>query len=186
MKNEFLESANIVNPLLDSQFGISDDFLVISEIEQLEVIDKVIEILEISEQGIQGIQGVPGIQGIPGEAGTYSNIAGTVLSGHRVVMLNQSAKVIYANSTDINAIRYILGITLNAAPYNELVNVKMIGIITEPSWNWDTTLPIYLGSNGQLTQIIPTYPTSSFLLVVGNPITQQSIYVNIGFPIILN
>jgi hypothetical protein len=68
----------------------------------------------------------------------------------------------------------ILGISLNSADTNQQLIVQLNGVITNPSWNWDITKPIYLSSNGNLTQTI-----SSKIQRIAVPLTTTSLYINI-------
>lgn len=147
---------------------------------------------EQGPQGIQGVQGVPGPQGeqgvpgLPGASGDLSFIYPAIgpISGHRIVTLT-SGGVQYASSDAAADAQRVLGMSTNAAGDGGEVGVKKFGEITEPSWSWDTQLPVYLGLNGQLTQVPPSNPTNAFSMVVGYPITPTSLFVNIGIPITL-
>lgn len=59
------------------------------------------------------------------------------------------------------------------------------GRIINNLWNWDIENPIFLGSNGSLTQDIPVLPTALFSLLIGYPVTTDSFYFKPKEPIIL-
>lgn len=138
--------------------------------------------------GPQGAQGVQGPVGAKGDAGSisYTYQASTPVSGHKVVMLDGSGKLAYASSDNLDHAPRVIGITTNAASINNEVLVLGIGEVTEPSWNWQPNLPIYLGLDGALTQEQPVFPTNKFSMVVGFPITNIAVFFNIGHPIILS
>jgi hypothetical protein len=180
--SEYLETANITNPLLDTYFGLTDDILVIKGTEQLVVTETKLEFLEKS---VQGPPGGTGPRGMPGEASVHNYVAGEILSGHRVVKLNNDNKAVYVSNSVLTDSGRVFGITIGASLIGQTTQIITIGTFEEPSWDWVVDLPIYLGTNGQLTQLTPTYPSAKFLVVVGVPLSSTSIYVNIRFPIIL-
>lgn len=141
--------------------------------------DGCIEIIAVAEQGPPGPQGVPGPTG--GSALQY--IAAEALGGHRVVVLNDFERAIYATNLDSMHAVKVLGITLGAADFGDLVTVQTGGEITEPSWSWTLGQPIYLGDNGQLTQ---AYPAAGFALIVAFPISATKIMLRIREPIVIN
>jgi hypothetical protein len=72
--------------------------------------------------------------------------------------------------------------SLNAAVADGAVATAVTGRVAEPSWNWNTNLPIYLTGMGQLTQSLPT---SGFALQVAVPTSATSVIVAIKTPIFL-
>lgn len=144
----------------------------------------------VGPQGEQGVPGSPGPAGPAGPAGASGDVAfiypaAASVSGHRVVTLDEQGEVIYASAgTEAHANR-IIGMTTNAAATGDALNVKKFGEVTEPSWNWDVQLPVYLGTDGLLTQTPPVAPTAKFSVVVGFPISATTLFVNIGLPITL-
>lgn len=80
-------------------------------------------------------------------------VAGEVLSGHRLVAVDGAGAMVYAS--DFNAI----GLTLNAALVGGNVAVQQSGFVSEPSWNWTPSLPIFQAEMGQLTQVRPVTGT---------------------------
>ena len=76
----------------------------------------------------------------------------------------------------------MLGITTGAAAAGDAINVQASGEMTEVSWNWTPGLPVFLGTNGLLTQ---TPPVSGFQLVLGVAISPTKLAINIKQPIVL-
>lgn len=104
----------------------------------------------------------PGIQGRPGPAGadsttTVEKVAAHNLSGHRAVTTRSDGKVEYASNTDLDHAGGALFLTTAAAATGDTVIVQLLGEITEPGWSW-TPGPIWLATNGQLTQTPPVVP----------------------------
>ena len=133
-----------------------------------------------------GQQGPAGPSGIPGPAGgTAMNFTATAaIGGRRMLSLNAANEVIYASNDDIGAAHKIIGMSLNAASPGGAINVVRGGEVIEPSWNWVTTLPVYLGTNGLLTQTPPAAP-AAFSLIVGFPTSATGLFISVREPIII-
>lgn len=140
--------------------------------------------VRVAEIGIPGPPGPPGKDG-QGGALVFSYPAAVAISGHRLVMLDRDARLVYASAGSLAHADRVLGVTTAAAAAGDLVAVQRGGEMTEPSWSWALDLPIYLGLDGALTQTPPATPASKFSLVVGVPVTPTTIFINIGFPIAL-
>lgn len=76
--------------------------------------------------------------------------AGEVLSGHRAlrVALGQAW---LCNALQAGQADSLVGIGMQAAATGEPVNVRLSGILEEPSWSWQAG-PVYVGAEGRLTQ----------------------------------
>lgn len=160
---------------------MSDQFTIVIEVPRLEILDvgrPPAEVLDVSQQGITGIQGVPGVSG--GAAAIY--LAEGALGGHRVVRASFNGRARYADSTLLADAVNVLGITQSAAAPGAATYIIFSGEIIEPSWAWVTDLPIFLSTNGGLTQVAPT---TGFQLIVGVATAPTSMQVGIRSPIIL-
>ncbi|MBM3204117.1 hypothetical protein FJZ55_09470, partial [Candidatus Woesearchaeota archaeon] len=104
-------------------------------------------------------QGPPGP---PGEGHSFYVVASTAIGGHRVVKSTLTGCA-YADSTDINDLGKILGVTFTATTQGSLAKIHTSGEIEEPTWNF-TAGPVYLGTNGVLTQ---TLPVTGFIQQIG-------------------
>ena len=132
---------------------------------------------EVKQHVVQG--GVQGPPGIPGASNQFEYvIAATVLGGNRAVTTNSVGQLIYPDLTNYNS--RIYGVTTHSAQTGELVTVQIAGTQTEPSWNWDVTLPVFVGTNGTLTQIPPT---AGQTLVVGYPNSPTKLFIDRQPPI---
>jgi hypothetical protein len=80
---------------------------------------------------------------------------GENLSGHKAVAIvgGQAVLADYSNSAHRGLVR---GITTGAIASGETARVQVYGPLREPGWSWTAGLPIYVGSNGALTQFAPT------------------------------
>lgn len=143
----------------------------------------VVRVVSVGQQGPPGERGEDGQQGAAGPSGggTLSAIAGAAVGGHRMVRLTTSGAV-YADRTVAEDQHRVMGLTLNAAAQGDELDVLRFGEVVEPSWNWALDLPVYLGTNGLLTQ---TSPTTGFSLIVGFPVTATKLFLSIREPITL-
>lgn len=134
-----------------------------------------------------GQQGPAGPSGMPGPAGgsTMLFAAAAAIGGHRVLALDASGAVIYAGCDQPGTAHMIIGVSLNAAAAGGTLNVVRSGEVIEPSWAWNPSLPVYLGTNGTLTQTPPAAPAASFSLIVGFPTSATGLFVAVREPITL-
>jgi hypothetical protein len=102
-------------------------------------------------------------------------IAGENLGGNRVVFINEESKAMYASHLFISDAFKILGVTTEAVVVNEAVEIQSFGEMEEASWNWNVTLPIYVGANGLLTQNIPM---QGIIMQIAFPISPIKIYID--------
>ena len=108
--------------------------------------------------------------------------AGQALSGHKMVVLDSAGEAIYADNTTMTHIHKVLGMTIGASSIGTDANILTHGKLTEPTWSWTLDLPIFLISNGSLSQ---TAPTSGFSQVVAFPLSATSVMVDLREPISL-
>jgi hypothetical protein len=107
------------------------------------------------------------------QAVTQSYLAGASLSALRLVKLNASNQLVYADSsTDAT----VLGLTFQAVSSGVAPITVLSGLVTDSSWSWVRGSPLYLGSNGQLSASIPL---SGFIVPVGNAEAPTIVNINI-------
>ena len=130
-----------------------------------------------------------GSQGPRGPAGSASlfKTAGSSIGGHRIVVTSPTTEeeVLYGSNTIATHANLVLGITVNAASAGGTLEIVRAGEISEPTWNWTLGAPIFLGTDGLMTQTAPVNPAALFSLVVAFPVTPTKIYVSIREPIYL-
>ena len=154
----------------------------------VEVINELTNVVEVVARGPQGPKGDKGDKGDAGDSNTVVTMtAGSALGGHRIVAQSPTINntVVYADASNSAHANLVFGMTLNAVSEGGTVDVAICGEFTEPTWAWTLGLPIFLGTNGTLTQTVPTANVANFSLVVGFPITATKIFVNIREPIFL-
>jgi len=124
-----------------------------------------------------------GVKGDKGDAGSSTEIistAGTILGGNRAVIIDNDL-VYYADYTTLSHRHKIAGITTHSAIQGAEIIIQASGEMTEPSWNWETGKPIFVGGNGYLTQVVPS---SGFQLEIASPLSSTKIFIEKKIPII--
>lgn len=163
---------------------IEDDITIIESPVTVAEVVTVSEIVSvILSAGDTGPQGAPGAPGPSGDDIVVVTAA-IDLGGHRVVTLDGVGEARYADNTQSTHLHRVLGITLGAFNTGTLGTVMRLGEIIEPTWNWTLNQPIFLGTNGLLTQTPPVSP-AVFLQIVGFPILPTSMFVDLRDPISL-
>lgn len=107
--------------------------------------------------------------------------AAATLSALRVVAVDAGA-LVYADSANPDHAFKVLGLLSAAVSSGSKAQAITEGAWTDPSWNWDPSIPIWLGANGTLTQ---TPPESGFLLQVATASSPQTIEFEIQEVILL-
>lgn len=67
----------------------------------------------------------------------------------------------YLTDPDVDGLSNYAGVTRMAVPIGDPVNVVRSGLVTEGGWTWTVNQPIFIGTNGALTQTVPS---------AGNPV----------------
>lgn len=107
--------------------------------------------------------------------------AGEILGGHRVVKIVGS-EAFYADPSDVLGAHLVVGVTQHAATLGGNVRVQIAGPMIEGSWSWNVDEPIYLGSNGVLTQVPAA---GGALVMIAVPVSPDAIMINVRQPIFL-
>ena len=105
------------------------------------------------------------------------------ISGHRVLAIGDDSKLIYADSSNIDHIHRVAGISISAFNQDVQALVMHSGLIEEPSWNWEFGKPVILGLNGMLVQDIDQ--NSVFYMQVGRVVNSTTIVISVQNPFIL-
>jgi hypothetical protein len=104
-------------------------------------------------------------------------VAGSTLSGHRLVVPYPDGSVKYADPTNIAHLHLPIWMTQGAATAGQEIDVLAYGVADEPSWNWSPG-PLYLGAAGTLTRTPPVAPAVAFLAQVGSATGTQRIMLD--------
>lgn len=145
-------------------------------------------VVSLGAQGPQGPAGPAGADGPAGPIGPVGPEGGTAIKrpangaigGQRVVVGNADGTVSYADATDTSHLGRVLGVTQTAVSDGEDATVIHTGYFNEPTWSWDTSLPLYAGANGLITQ---TTPAVGFSQIIGFAETPTRIYIRLREPI---
>jgi len=133
-----------------------------------------------------GSQGTQGPQGLPGPAGDngFDRIADGAIGGHRIVRSTGAETVAYASNDDADHGDDTVGISLNAADDAGAVTVIRTGTVEHNGWSWTPGLPVFLGTNGALTQTEPVADgPAAFIQEVGHAQSATALFVDIQPPI---
>jgi hypothetical protein len=102
---------------------------------------------------------------------------GQVISALKVITLDTSTgKGIYADRNTPAHANRILGVSYTSGDEDENIIVITSGEITDSSWSWDTSKPVFLGNDGTLTQ---TAPTTGFRVIIGFPVSATTLNIQI-------
>lgn len=126
-----------------------------------------------------------GPQGQPGQSGSGSDVgqvrvsltASATLSGHRAVTLRPNGELEYADNTTPSHLHVPIWLTTAAIMSGNSGEVLLYGVFTEPSWSWTPDAPLYLGTNGVITQTVPT-PPALFLAQVGIATGPTTVFID--------
>ena len=131
----------------------------------------------------------PGPKGGKGDKGDsavgFFVTATAAVGGYRCMYLDSSDHLAYADSATLSHARRIVGVTGQAYSIGDAVELLRSGELTDGTWSWNTSLPVYLGHNGVFTQVVPVSPDAAFMLVLGMPISATKLLINLREPFAL-
>jgi hypothetical protein len=131
---------------------------------------------------IPGPQGPKGEKGEPGANNSITITANTLIGGGRIIAIDNEVPM-YASNQNKSIAKKVIGISTGAAEAGSELTIQTSGLMTDPAWNWDIEKPLFLGTNGIIVQEYPE--DAEFLLIVGQPVSNDTIKVNIETPILL-
>ncbi len=100
--------------------------------------------------------------------------AGENLSGHKAAAI-VSGEALLADHNTAGHRGLVRGVTTGAVANGETARVQVYGPMREASWSWTAGLPLYVGSNGALTQ---TAPTSGWLQQIAIADSPTQIFID--------
>lgn len=127
---------------------------------------------------IQGQEGAPG----PGAVQMVCTAA-SAIGGGRVLAVNATGELAYADPADITTLSGLLGLSLNAATAGGDVAILVSGSATDSGWLWTAGQPLYIGSAGVLVQ---SPAPGTYVVRVGVAISTTEILFNLSTPIALS
>jgi hypothetical protein len=148
---------------------ITDEIVIVNELAD--------EIVIIENVGLKGEKGDIGLAGA-----NYATLpTASVLGGHRVIA-SLANTLVYADNTNNQHSNTIVGLSTGASSGSALT-LQSSGFITEPSWTWTPDLPIFLSTNGLMTQ---TQPLIGFSILIATAITSTTVFLRFNQPITLS
>jgi hypothetical protein len=160
------------------------DILVVDNTQAVSVEAKVTEIIAVDTPSVDVVavaqQGPAGPVGPSGVSGAQfiqleTDIA---IGGHRIVKVTPTG-CDYADSSDMNHIGRVIGMSLSAYSQGLTADIYTHGDVEEFSWNWNLG-PIYLATNGLMTQ---TPPTTGFVQQVATALSPTKLFIELQLPI---
>ncbi len=109
-------------------------------------------------------------------------IAGETISALRILTTDSSGFGIYADPTNSEHVRRLLGMSTSSGTAGNPINLRLEGKYQDASWSWDVNQPLFLGANGTFTQVAPA---TGNLVVLGHAIKSDTILLNFEKPIAL-
>lgn len=106
-------------------------------------------------------------------------VASTNLVKYKALAMTNTGFV-YADASNIQHINRVVGIITINTSQGLAPLYQNIDIIENPSWNFQTNVPIFLGLNGDLMQSVPTKPIYAFSLCLGIAYSPTKIFIDKG------
>lgn len=125
-------------------------------------------------------QGPPGPPG-PGGASAFDAVAGTPLSAHRVVRL-QDDQAFYCDGDDPAHVGSAVGTTITAAIAGQSVRIQAIGgPVQDAAWSWPTG-PLFVGPGG----VLSASPGTAFVQEIARVQAPTKIVVGLRLAVLRN
>jgi hypothetical protein len=105
--------------------------------------------------------------------------AGTNISALRAITTDGSGNAIYASNTSAS-LAVVVGISTTATSIGGQVTIATDGIMTDAGWNW-VKGPVFLGTNGLLTQTVPS--GGAVIVHIGRAIAPTQIILDVDITI---
>ena len=110
-------------------------------------------------------------------SGNITRVAGEDIGGNRAIRSDG----FYADNTDnLDLASSCIGISIGAVSTSQSISIKITGIMTEPTWSWASSSPVYLGINGVLTQ---TPPIAGYVQQLGIALSATELLIEVEQPI---
>ena len=116
---------------------------------------------------------------VPTGGASITLTAGTNLSALRAITTDGSGNAIYASNASAS-LAVVVGISTTATSTGGQVTIATDGIITDAGWNW-TKGPVFLGTNGLLTQTVPS--GGAVIVHIGRAIAPTQIIIDVDITI---
>jgi len=145
-------------------------------------IDTEVFLTTVSSIGVQGPPGPPGPPSVIAERILITRIASGNIGGQRMVISNVDGTVSFADSSNLLHLGKVVGLTDFAALDGEEVTITREGLVEFEGFSFDPDLPVYLSTDGLLTQ---TPAVTGFSQIVGFAESPTKLFVYLREPILL-
>lgn len=125
---------------------------------------------------------IVGQRGAAGADGSQTVLAtaGEALSGHRLVVLDDSGEAVYADSSTTGHAGRILGMTIGAAAAGTTATIRTFGEVSGLSGLTPGSL-LFATTTGHVSH---TAPATGFVQIVGHAVTATRIIIDLQQPFI--
>jgi hypothetical protein len=98
-------------------------------------------------------------------------LTSSALAVGNVVALNSSGLLVKADKSNANLLN-VMGVVLTASPGGSVVTIPVLnqGIAQNSSWSFISGSPVYLASNGNVTQDTSSFSSSDWIVELGTAI----------------
>jgi len=114
------------------------------------------------------------ITGLGNKTTTTDYPAAIAVSALRLVRLDSNNNLVVADK-DIDAT--LLGLTIQSAIAGASPTVILSGLHSDSSWNWTRGSPLYLGTNGNISALVPS---SGFIVPIGHAENSTTVNINVS------
>jgi hypothetical protein len=111
----------------------------------------------------------------PSDPNVLNYEAATTISALKLVKLNSSGLLIYADNSNYQSSQTI-GVSMNSGNAGDIIKVKTFGELQDTSFSFSLDDSLFLGSNGSIDN---TPPTSGVYLKIGKAIKSDTIFIDI-------
>jgi len=153
----------------------------VSEIVVVPSVPCTIELSANEQPTVEISIGLAGIAPVPDSLFLYRTANGAI-GGQRMVVGNADGTVSYADATNVSHLGKVLGMSDAAYLDGETVKVIREGLVEFVGWSFNPAQPIYLSTNGVLTQ---SASATGFSQIVGFAESPTKLFVNLREPILL-
>lgn len=110
-------------------------------------------------------------------------IAGENIDSFKMIRFANIDTVVYARANGTREESRPFGITITSSLAGNKVKVLVMGIIENPIFTYPSGTLLFLSTNGSITDVVPTLPSSNYSLVVGEALAVGVISLSIRTPV---
>ncbi len=99
--------------------------------------------------------------------------AETAIVQYALVSTNVFGRLVHCDWPLTEACSNVIGIALTSATPGEIIQVRHLGIIDNPGWNFIINKPVYANYNGSISQEIPL----NSIVKIGKAVGQTRLFV---------